>query len=210
MPRMTTPNFVNLFQAVGLFGLVLTAISFVGLWIFTSRLDAEKDKKIREIGDTAKGAQAGEQPVTHLLASVHIEGAGNKKGYSERRDSGGNVALLQFGQSSIMSKDRGPWVIGMVADKVDLWGNDQSCDYFLDFRSDHIHSMPTGTASEFLGKIDMFSMHPWFFEMNTDIRGGSVVLVVNSVLQKKFSIKPQSTGEFMTISNESPSSVPDK
>ena len=59
--------------------------------------------------------------------------------------------------------------------------------------------MPQESVDQFLHKIDMFSIQPWFFDRNTEIQGGSVTLVVNSTVQKKFAIRPQSTGDFLEI-----------
>lgn len=155
----------------------------------------EEAQKAQEMANRTRPAA---QPVVHLSATIHIR-VGGEGGYADRRDSGGHVAGLMFGESCIMSKSHGPWVLTMASDKVDMWGNAEGSDYFLDFRFEPIFPIPNESAEELLGKIDMFSIQAWFLKMNTEIAGGSVTLQVNSVLTKKFTIPPQSTREFLQI-----------
>jgi hypothetical protein len=76
---VTNASWVTLFQWFGLGGLILALISFIGLWVFTGRVDREKEKKIQDV-EAATEAVRGFSDMATLLPTglPFVEGQGIK------------------------------------------------------------------------------------------------------------------------------------
>jgi hypothetical protein len=55
---MTNSSWVTLFQCLSLAGSILALVSFIGLWVFTSRLETEKELKIEQLQDVTDAVRA--------------------------------------------------------------------------------------------------------------------------------------------------------
>jgi hypothetical protein len=55
---VTDASWVTLFQWLSLTGSILAVVSFIGLWVFTARLDQEKEAKIHTLQDVTEAIRA--------------------------------------------------------------------------------------------------------------------------------------------------------
>jgi len=62
---VTNSSFITLFQWLSLVGSLLALVSFVGLWVFTGRLESEKETEIRRL-QTVTDAVRGFSDVSQL------------------------------------------------------------------------------------------------------------------------------------------------
>jgi hypothetical protein len=155
----------------------------------------------------AKIAQPREQPIALISASAEILIGGRPPfPYLDHKDTMGRVASLYFGEFERFKKRLGPWVIVMVSDKVEWWSSTTEAEYFLDFRLEPVAFGPLkeSSAGELIDHVDLFRLNPVFLPPNTEIAGGYIILTVNSVVQKRFSITPQNTGLFNEIADDLP------
>ena len=150
-------------------------------------------------------------PQHHLLTTAHAVVELNL-GYiptgAEHPHPLAPAAILWF--EALKDVKRGTSSLSLVADDFKKWGNAQSTTYFLNFDL----QPPFGaigrrqTVAVFFDELRAFRMQISFLPMHTQILGGTITLVTNSIFKSSHPIPPQPLSQFIQISGPLDSGIP--